>query len=62
MFIVVYTILNLEVHAANINNAFTELFLKEVIYIKALPRVDVPAKQCLKINQSLYSLKQAARD
>jgi hypothetical protein len=50
VFIVVYTILNLEVHAANINNAFTELFLKEVIYIKALPRVDMPARQYLKIN------------
>ena len=54
--------LNLEIHAADINNAFTKLFLKEVIYIKAPPGVDIPARQCLKINQSLYSLKQAARD
>ena len=54
--------LNLEIYTANINNAFIELFLKEVIYIKALPRVDMPARQCLKINQSLYSLKQAVRD
>jgi hypothetical protein len=54
--------LNLEIYAANVNNAFIELFLKEVIYKKALPRVDVPARQCLKINRSLYGLKQAARD
>jgi len=54
--------LNLEIHAANVNNAFIELFLKEVIYIKALLRVDMPTRQYLKINQSLYSLKQAARD
>ena len=54
--------LNLEKYVANVNNTFIELFLKEVIYIKALPRVDIPARQCLKINQSLYSLKQAARD
>ena len=54
--------LNLEIHAANVNNAFIESFLKEVIYIKALPGVDVPARQCLKINRSLYGLKQAARD
>jgi len=33
---------NLEMHAADVNNAFTKLFLKEDIYIKALPRVDVP--------------------
>ena len=50
MFIAVYVILNLEIYAANVNNAFIELFLKEVIYIKALPRVDIPARQCLKIN------------
>jgi hypothetical protein len=62
VFIAVCAILNLEVHAANVNNAFIESFLKEVIYIKALPRVDMPARQCLKINQSLYGLKQAARD
>ena len=62
MFIAVYAMLNLEMHAANVNNTFTELFLKEVIYIKALPRVDIPARQCLKINQSLYGLKQAASD
>jgi hypothetical protein len=58
----VCAMLNLEVYAADVNNAFMELFLKEVIYIKALPGVDVPARQCLKINRSLYSLKQAARD
>jgi hypothetical protein len=62
VFIAVCIILNLEMHVANINNAFTESFLKEVIYIKALLRVDIPARQCLKINQSLYGLKQAARD
>jgi hypothetical protein len=50
VFIAVYIMLNLEIHAANINNAFIELVLKEVIYIKALPRVDIPARQCLKIN------------
>ena len=50
MFIAVCIILNIEIYAANVNNAFIELFLKEVIYIKALPRVDVPTRQCLKIN------------
>ena len=49
--------LNLEMHAADVNNAFTKLFLKEVIYMKALPGVDVLAGQCLKINWSLYGLK-----
>ena len=42
--------LNLEMHAVDVNNTFTKLFLKEVIYIKALLGVDVPARQCLKIN------------
>ena len=54
--------LDLEMHAADVNNAFTELFLKGVIYMKAPPGVDVPTRQCLKINWSLYGLKQAARD
>ena len=58
----VCAMLDLEMHAADVNNAFTESFLKEVIYMKAPPGVDVPARQCLKINRSLYGLKQAARD
>jgi hypothetical protein len=50
VFIAVCAMLDLEIHVANVNNTFIELFLKEVIYIKALPRVDIPARQCLKIN------------
>ena len=42
--------LNLEMYTADVNNAFTKLFLKEVIYIKALLGVDILARQCLKIN------------
>jgi hypothetical protein len=42
--------LNLEVYTTDVNNTFIESFLKEVIYIKALPRVEIPTRQYLKIN------------
>jgi len=62
VFMAICAILDLELHAVDVNNAFTESFLKEVIYMRVPPGVDVPAGQCLKINRSLYGLKQAARD
>jgi hypothetical protein len=62
VFIAICAILDLECHGLDVNNAFTESFLKEVIFMTPPPGVDLPKGQCLKINRSLYGLKQAARD
>ena len=43
----------------NINNAFTELILKEDIYIAFLSEVDISSDKVFWVLQSLYSLKQA---
>jgi hypothetical protein len=53
---------DLECYAVDVNNAFTELMLKEEIYIAAPLGVDVPLGYVLKVLRSLYGLKQAARD
>ncbi len=62
VFLVIVMLEDLECHQVDVNNAFTESFLKEKIYMAAPPGVDVPPGQCLRILRSLYGLKQAARD
>ncbi len=51
---------NLELHQVDVNNAFTESFLKEIIYIFSSSEVKVRLDCALKVLQSLYDLKQAA--
>jgi len=53
---------NLELHQVNVNNAFTESFFKEIIYMFSLSKVKVRLNCALKVLQSLYDLKQAAQD
>ena len=53
---------DLECHQIDVNNAFTESFLKEQIYMKPPPGVNLLPGQALLIRRSLYGLKQAARD
>jgi len=62
VFLVIATMKNLELHQINVNNAFTELFLKEIIYMFSLSEVKVRLNCALKVLQSLYNLKQAAQD
>lgn len=62
LFLAVVALEDLECHQVDVNNAFTESFLKEVIYIKPPPGVDLPPEQALLIRRSLYGLKQAVRD
>ena len=62
MFLAVVTMLNLECHQVDVNNAFTESYLNEKIYMAPPPGVDVSPGQALEIKRSLYGLKQAARD
>jgi hypothetical protein len=62
IFFALVAIQDLECHSVDVNNAFTESFLKEDIYMKVPPGMTVPTGQCLKVCRSLYGLKQAARD
>ena len=62
LFLIMVALEDLECDQVDVNNAFTESFLKEKIYMKPPPGVDLPPGQCLLILRSLYGLKQAARD
>ena len=42
LFLVIIALENLECYQVDVNNAFTESFLNEVIYINAPPGVDLP--------------------
>ncbi len=53
---------DLECHQVDVNDAFTESFLKEDIYMKPPPGVKISPGKALHILRSLYRLKQAARD
>ena len=46
----------------NVNNAFTESFLKKIIYITSFSDIEVASDCALCIMWSLYELKQAARN
>ena len=46
----------------NVNNAFTESFLKKTIYITSFSDIEIASDCALCIMWSLYELKQAAKD
>ena len=46
----------------DVNNAFTESILKEDIYMASLSGVDISPDKAFQVLQSLYGLKQAARE
>ena len=62
VFLAMVAMEDLECHAVDVNNAFTESTLKEEIYMAAPPGMDLPPGSVLKVLRSLYGLKQAARD
>jgi hypothetical protein len=53
---------DLECHHVDVNNAFTEATLVEDIYLTSPEGVNVAVGKVLKINKSLYGLKQAGRN
>jgi len=53
---------DLECHHVDVNNAFTEATLVEDIYLTPPEGVNVAVGKVLKINKSLYGLKQAGRN
>ncbi len=49
IFLIIATMKNLKLHQVNVNNAFTESFLKEIIYIFSLSEVKVRFNYALRI-------------
>ena len=62
MLLVLIALENLKCHQVNVNNAFTESFLKKIIYMTSSSDVDVTSDCALHILCSLYGLKQTTRD
>ncbi len=62
VFLAIVTMKDLELHQVNVNNVFTESFLKEIIYMSSLSEMKVKSDCVLKVLQSLYDFKQAAWD
>jgi hypothetical protein len=46
----------------DINNAYVQSKLEELVYIKAIPGVDLPAGKCYRLLRSLYGLPQSGRN
>ena len=62
LFLTIVALKDLECHMIDDNNAFTELILKEDIYMASLSGVDISSDKAFRVLQSLYGLKQAAWD
>ena len=62
VFLTLIALKDLECHQININNIFTESFLKKTIYITSSFKVITIFNCILHILCSLYDLKQAVRD
>lgn len=57
LFFAVVAMKDLECHQVDVNNAFTESFLQEKIYMKPPPGVSVKPGHAFHILRSLYGLK-----
>ena len=62
VFLTLVALENLKCHQMNVNNAFTEFFLKKIIYMTSLSDVEVASDCALCIMWSLYELKQVTKD
>ena len=62
LFMVIVALEDLKCHQIDVNNAFTESFLKKKIYMQPSSGVDIASDQVLFIKRNLYELKQTARD
>ena len=62
IFLALVALENLKCHQVDVNNAFTEFFLKKIIYMTPSLSVEVASDCALHIMWSLYGLKQATRD
>ena len=62
IFLTLVALKNLKCHQINVNNVFTEFFLKKIIYIISSLNVEVTSDCALHIIWSLYKLKQVTKD
>ena len=62
IFLTLVALKNLKCHQMNVNNVFTEFFLKKIIYMTLFSDIEVASDCALCIMWSLYKLKQAMRD
>jgi len=62
IFLILVALKDLKCHQINVNNVFTESFLKKTIYITSFLKVIITSNCILYILHSLYDLKQAVRD
>ncbi len=62
IFLILVALKDLKCHQINVNNVFTESFLKKTIYITLFLKVITISNCILHILYSLYDLKQADRD
>ncbi len=57
VFLTIIVLKNLKYHQVNVNNIFTEFFLKKTIYITFFSEINVAFNHILCILCSLYNLK-----
>ncbi len=62
IFLILVALKDLECHQINVNNVFTESFLKKTIYITSFLKIITISNCVLCILCSLYDLKQAVKD
>jgi len=62
VFLILVALKDLKCHQINVNNVFTESFLKKTIYITSSFKIITIFNYILCILCSLYDLKQAVRD
>jgi len=62
VFLTIVALKNLKCHQADVNNIFTEFFLKKIIYITFSFEVNVAPNCVLHILCSFYDLKQVAQN
>ncbi len=58
LFLAIVAKKDLECYHVNVNNAFTKAILMKDIYLTSFEDVNVAIEKILKINKSLYELKQ----
>ncbi len=62
IFLILIALKDLKYHQINVNNIFTELFLKKIIYITSSLKITITSNCTLYILYNLYDLKQAVRN
>jgi len=62
VFLTIVALKNLKCHQVNVNNIFTEFFLKKTIYITSFSEVNITFNCVLCILCSLYDLKQVTQN